>query len=153
MCGVSIHARAGRATSRTILWRMAFPVSIHARAGRATRNGGSRRRFSERVSIHARAGRATDVSDALEIIVLSFNPRSRGASDYVDAAGFSAFHVFQSTLARGERPVSRTFGHMGNGVFQSTLARGERRAFGIYLDAAFLVSIHARAGRATNYKH
>ena len=100
-----------------------------------------------------------------------FNPRSRGASDQRVPGEFQKTDKFQSTLARGERPTSQSsakisiarFNPRSRGasdayernsvydetVFQSTLARGERRAhFAIGQNDA-LVSIHARAGRAT----
>ena len=58
--------------------------------------------------------------------------------------------MFQSTLARGERPMISTGRMLAAQRFQSTLARGERLSIGVKIDLKFLVSIHARAGRATN---
>ncbi len=163
---VSIHARAGRATKetsgiissssfnsrprgagdlQTINGRQIFDVSIHARAGRATRTRPKARRsslcFNSRprgagdtgrtgcrsgaaVSIHARAGRATVSS-----------PRLKRA------------FMFQFTPARGGR-LYPVFGTRTIDGFQFTPARGGRRSPKRSL-CTVVVSIHARAGRAT----
>ena len=101
-----------------------------------------------RVSIHARAGRATHPRPREPNPIRSFNPRSRGASDYSMIYGLCKLRKFQSTLARGERPGGARNKHLyrlcfnprsrgasdsecgtftrSRLVFQSTLARGER---------------------------
>ena len=56
--GVSIHARAWRATLHQVLVGVLAVVSIHARAWRATLDE-SAHHDAHRVSIHARAWRAT----------------------------------------------------------------------------------------------
>ncbi len=164
----STPARGGRRDVANRL-RGRASVSIHARAGRATAPGSNRCR-DRRVSIHARAGRATvDLVIGVRIH-LRFNPRPRGAGDggrlrrprrrrcfnpRPRGAGDTAAvrqtvppGTFQSTPARGGRPGGRS-GPDGPGGFQSTPARGGRRVTLACVTDALIVSIHARAGRAT----
>ena len=56
--------------------------------------------------------------------------------------------MFQSTPARGRRPIALTIANAGS-QFQSTPARGRRRTMEIVDDRGQPVSIHACAGQAT----
>ena len=61
-------------------------------------------------------------------------------------------NMFQSTLARGERPRYHHSKSLYDSAFQSTLARGERLYIHHFARPFAFVSIHARAGRATPAK-
>ena len=123
--GVSIHARAGRATDGADHLRESAAVSIHARAGRATRTTG--RRAASRASFNSRTRGACDQRSVRRPCPAGcFNSRTRGACDYLDATPQAPSKSFQFTHARGVR-----LEHAGQ----------------VALDGG--VSIHARAGRAT----
>ena len=100
------------------------------------------------ISIHAPTGGATEQVVQLRMYTLYFNPRSHGGSDsdseyftrferisiHAPTGGatflsfyiVNMFHVFQSTLPRGERPNFSSVSPSST-EFQSTLPRGERR--------------------------
>ena len=159
--GVSIHARAWRATASPSLRYCdnefqftpahggrqlvddAIPagvVSIHARAWRATR-------FLWRVcgcphvSIHARAWRATGVvCGQPEPPWFQFTPAHGGRLVSLKASTVPV--MFQFTPAHGGRPAPVSVSRYSF-VFQFTPAHGGRPS------RAAAVSIHARAWRAT----
>ncbi len=143
----STPARGGR-LYRSATSAASFSVSIHARAGRAT-SGHRHHRIREAVSIHARAGRATRVPAAGPRGNTSFNPRPRGAGDGAFPVG-PAGRARVSIHARAGRATRVTRSTTtGACTFQSTPARGGRRAQPCPARHGRAVSIHARAGRAT----
>ena len=143
---VSIHARARRATGQADRQQRTSNVSIHARARRATidarwnaycasfnsrpREAGDPRGHSSSiwrsVSIHARARRATRVRRA-HCARRRFNSRPREAGDFHGRRFAERVELFQFTPARGGRPDGLSI----------------RMSMSI-------VSIHARARRATS---
>ena len=127
LVAVSIHAPARGATSRGKEVRRSCGVSIHAPA-----RGATMERFLttlwELVSIHAPARGATTSPTRRRSGKRCFNPRSRAGSDVRGDRVGPPQGKFQSTLPRGERPVTRASPQRSCTVFQSTLPRGERQA-------------------------
>ena len=80
--GVSIHARAWRATAVQEELAVGIVVSIHARAWRATLLSKVRQNRPV-VSIHARAWRATNHDVVLCVSSSGFNSRPRMAGDEI----------------------------------------------------------------------
>ena len=101
-----------------------------------------------------------------------FNPRSREGSDTTNQSVLHCFRKFQSTLPRGERPATSSFGFsrviisihapargatrvqhfakVPSVEFQSTLPRGERPWAFCGEKCVFYISIHAPARGATS---
>ena len=93
----------------------------------------------DRISIHAPARGATASLDGELTDQDDFNPRSREGSDVNLEPGGYVSSEFQSTLPRGERPITVELDN-GDKVFQSTLPRGERhmqRSSGCTLNTYF----------------
>jgi len=144
--GVSIHARARRATvvgrSSTALVNMF--QSTPARGGRPGRPGMTilTGKFQ---STPARGGRLATSVALNRTAEVSIHARARRAT--VALAGFSTVHLFQSTPARGGRPATDEIS-IGAHLFQSTPARGGRRRPGPSLRRpAMFQSTPARGGR------
>ena len=78
---------------------------------------------------------------------LHFNPRSREGSDLFTIRRI-LITSFQSTLPRGERPLTQSV-PTWSAVFQSTLPRGERRELLTNDKLSEAISIHAPARGAT----
>ena len=123
-----------------------FPISIHAPARGATgshpitclrfKNFNPRSREGSdsipslhagapKISIHAPARGATIDRNAFGFEIDNFNPRSREGSDLYRVSVHPLLIQFQSTLPRGERPISLQIFRLIK-LFQSTLPRGER---------------------------
>ena len=125
----------------------------------------------QNVSIHARAGRATAAHHQQHPQRYRFNPRPRGAGDFCDLIGATARCCFNprprgagdwqagahSSQVIGFNPRPRGAGDAGSRTIRARTPRfnprprgaGDPVALVIGL-ASMIVSIHARAGRATS---
>ena len=123
-------------------------VSIHARAWRATR-GGMRLQRRAPVSMHARAWRATATSAERRTVsmVFQFTP-ARGGRPCNMARRRKRRQGFNSRPRVAGDQLNRT-NDFDAVMFQFTPARGGRRAAMHTPTRAQIVSIHARAWRAT----
>ena len=164
---VSIHARAWRATFDLPGLCKVSGVSIHARAWRATPGRGRVPRRVQ-VSIHARAWRATmSYSRRVSASVFQFTPARGGrhAREHRERQKHVSIH------ARAWRATQQLHDDLNYWMFQFTPARGGRRGCAggdadkpsfnsrprvagdrrcdCVVRAIILVSIHARAWRAT----
>ena len=122
----STPAHGGRPVL-TVEYTFATQVSIHARAWRATRRSAVPS-SAQRVSIHARAWRATGFAPLLWSKPICFNPRPRMAGDFCARNCPCSLRCFN--------PRPRMAGDQRHGV--ATVSP--------------LVSIHARAWRATLFR-
>ena len=112
--GVSIHARAWRATSLTAAYDPL--VRFQSTPNLAERCA---------VSIHARAWRATSSAQQISGILASFNPRPRMAGDLRAKSKTATLTEFQSTPAHGGRHAPEADAD-NTWEFQSTPAHGGR---------------------------
>ena len=167
---VSIHARAGRATTLTGACMASFFVSIHARAGRATVYlslfGGNKDEFQSTLARGERLtlGRIFSLSRMFQStlargerpeyslsisVVLKVSIHARAGRATAALTGLSsAAHGF-NPRSRGASDMISTGRMLAAQRFQSTLARGERHDSISIRYIVLTVSIHARAGRAT----
>ena len=123
---ISIHAPARGATHRPDIYYYRIPISIHAPARGATTEFLTG--FNKwKISIHAPARGATILMRAVPLFV-----------------------AFQSTLPRGERPISDAT-RASSFQFQSTLPRGERPHRPDTYYYRIPISIHAPARGATRH--
>ena len=144
--GVSIHARAWRATSPTSTRRNGSSVSIHARAWRATETQAfdPRRIF---VSIHARARRATVWRVHVCYSHGCFNSRPRVAGDVLHLPAHERDGVSIHARAWRATGIANSTSFI---MLVSIHARAWRATVVVIHEAAVVdVSIHARAWRAT----
>ena len=109
-----------------VLFVYACNISIHAPARGATGLPANTSHFPS-ISIHAPARGATLRLYKFHSIMMYFNPRSREGSDISRPERASQLFRFQSTLPRGERPLTEISLKITS-KFQSTLPRGERRS-------------------------
>ena len=121
---ISIHAPARGATPQHFAVHSLFEISIHAPARGATRNGDRETNASGNFNPRSREGSDKNAGGHV-LAELHFNPRSREGSDLFTIRRI-LITSFQSTLPRGERPLTQSV-PTWSAVFQSTLPRGERR--------------------------
>ena len=81
---------------------------------------------------------------------ISIHAPTRGAT--LKHIEYGTYKVFQSTLPREERPISKSDKNIAY-IFQSTLPREERRIDGRQGSSASSISIHAPTRGATKVKH
>ena len=145
--GVSIHARARRATrrSRRSSWRRCF----NSRPRKAGDDRPPRAGAARGVSIHARARRATTVrSHWFAREVFQFTPAQGGRREIVVFLHWPERFNSRPRKA-GDLTVAR---HMLTALFQFTPAQGGRLDVVKRIAKYAKVSIHARARRATPFK-
>ena len=118
-------------------------VSIHAPAGGATKRRTTPQSSHRFQSTLPRGERLLMAS--IPLVMLSFNPRSRGGSDMPEFLGGISGVMFQSTLPRGERLLSIQ-NICSVLMFQSTLPRGERRDLVQNCEAEFCFNPRSRGG-------
>ncbi len=87
-------------------WTSSILTGFNPRSRVGSDVGGMVLRLTDEVSIHAPAWGATVSHSSIDSGLNSFNPRSRVGSD-LNSGGKLDFKMFQSTLPRGERPISK----------------------------------------------
>src|SRR5690606_7118909 len=100
------------------------------------------------VSIHARAGRATSPPPRPQLSGQRFNPRPRGAGDQL-AKSYSVCVSSFNPRPRGAGDAGLLTGSPGTAVVSIHARAGRATVSDVRAAFVVRVSIHARAGRAT----
>ena len=123
-------------------------ISIHAPARGATCSTPPKLPI-DHISIHAPARGATCSVNSDSATFSNFNPRSREGSDYAECLILLMFHVFQSTLPRGERRHYRKQTYKILCDFNPRSREGSDVLPPLYVEGGYYISIHAPARGAT----
>ena len=124
-------------------------ISIHAPARGATCSTPPKLPI-DHISIHAPARGATCSVNSDSATFSNFNPRSREGSDYAECLILLMFHVFQSTLPRGERRHYRKQTYKILCDFNPRSREGSDVLPPLYVEGGYYISIHAPARGATH---
>ena len=144
---ISIHAPARGATGCQIHGFYNILISIHAPARGATSDRSQTEKVGN-ISIHAPARGATRRAGKIGLPFSYFNPRSREGSDGSEKRELSNNERFQSTLPRGERRGAENDSLRGTVISIHAPARGATD-FRLEVESGHVISIHAPARGAT----
>ena len=144
---VSIHAPTKGATDGDLMRSLNKTVSIHAPTKGATEVESEWLEWYK-VSIHAPTKGATYSGSESVQRMQSFNPRSHEGSDYFINQKKNFLHMFQSTLPRRERQVTRRTKKRGKTVSIHAPTKGATVTEAL-INNISNVSIHAPTKGAT----